>query len=122
MLNIVDNANAIKNKLEIRNAFPAKYSNNEIKNGLREKENTPFVISFPRLLESIPNRRESLKDKRVRNKIARANSCKNIPMVCIKKESDKGVINHSGKTRKGIGYTGLKISIIYNPTAKINRR
>jgi len=65
---------------------------------------------------------ESLKDKRVRNKIARANSCKNIPMVCIKKESDKGVINHSGKTRKGIGYTGLKISIIYNPTAKINRR
>ncbi len=60
MKTIANKAIAINNGVEKTKAIPVKKRFIETKNGLREMEKTPAVISLPRLLGFKPKRSEVL--------------------------------------------------------------
>ena len=61
MPTIVATAKPTKNKLGKSSALPIIKNSIETKNGFRENAKTPVVISFPRLFEFNPKRKESRK-------------------------------------------------------------
>jgi hypothetical protein len=89
--------NPIKKRLGKINAIPVKYRINERKNGLRETENIPVVISFPRFVLLRPKRSEVLKCTSVMVKKISDTRIKTAPAVFKIKFSEMNCVMYSGR-------------------------